>query len=218
MIIRTLPYMAVVFPMFPLNLVVYPGENLRLHIFEPRYKQLINECLSDHKNFGIPTIIDKKLLGIGTEVEIQSVDKKYPGGELDISTVGVKRLKVEHFYKIAEGKLYPGAEISWLTENAEQTHELIGHVKDLLKRLHQALGITKKFAETPKNSFSYEIGHHIGLSLKQEYHLLTLNQESKRLSFIKKHLETILPVVMETERLKARAKLNGHYKNVIPPK
>ncbi|MCB0850824.1 MAG: peptidase, partial [Bacteroidetes bacterium] len=83
---------------------------------------------------------------------------------------------------------------------------------------HQALGITKKFAETPKNSFSYEIGHHIGLSLKQEYHLLTLNQESKRLSFIKKHLETILNVVMETERLKARAKLNGHYKNVIPPK
>ena len=87
-----------------------------------------------------------------------------------------------------------------------------------MKQLHRALGITKQFDESSEKSFAYQIGHHIGLSIEQEYRLLTLNHESKRLSYIKRHLETILPVVMETERLKAKAKLNGHYKNVIPPK
>lgn len=202
--------------MFPLNLVVFPGERLRLHIFEPRYRQLIGECLAEHKNFGIPTIIDKKLMGMGTEVKIVSLDKKYGGGEMDISTEGIRRFEVSSFYEKAPDKLYPVAEISWLEITEAFDESLREEVKKLLSKLHYALGISKKFSD---NSFlTYEMAHHVGLSISQEYELLTIYTEAERLKFFKHHLETILPVVMETERLKARAKLNGHYKNVIPPK
>ncbi|MEO0474160.1 MAG: LON peptidase substrate-binding domain-containing protein, partial [Bacteroidota bacterium] len=64
-------------PLFPLSLVVFPGENLRLHIFEPRYKQLIEECSAENTNFGIPTVLDRKVGNIATEVELVSVDKTY---------------------------------------------------------------------------------------------------------------------------------------------
>ncbi|MEZ4825912.1 MAG: LON peptidase substrate-binding domain-containing protein [Bacteroidia bacterium] len=204
------------FPMFPLNIVVFPGEKLRLHIFEPRYRQLIGECLHEQKTFGVLTVIDKKVMGLGTEVKIVSLDKKYGGGEMDISTEGIRRLEVETFYEKAPERLYPAAKIKWM-EPAEQFDEsLKKEVKKLLFQLHQALGITKTFSENPYLTF--EMAHHVGFSIQQEYELLSLGTELERLRFLKQHLETILPVVRETERLKARAKLNGHYKNIIPPK
>lgn len=64
-------------PIFPLNIVVYPGEQLNLHIFEPRYKQLIRECVLEKKPFGIPTVIDHKLEEYGTRVFVTEIVKEY---------------------------------------------------------------------------------------------------------------------------------------------
>ena len=71
-------------PIFPLSIVVYPGENLNLHIFEPRYKQLINECHTEGKSFGIPTVINNKLNDIGTLVKITEIVNTHETGEMDI--------------------------------------------------------------------------------------------------------------------------------------
>ena len=57
-------------PLFPLKLVAFPGEELNLHIFEPRYKQLIRECEQNGTTFGIPTFLDNKVLDFGTEIEL----------------------------------------------------------------------------------------------------------------------------------------------------
>lgn len=62
-------------PIFPLNLVAYPGEKLNLHIFEPRYIQLINECNTEGKTFGIPVVNNKELLEYGTEMKLEKVQK-----------------------------------------------------------------------------------------------------------------------------------------------
>ena len=62
-------------PIFPLGIVVYPGEHLNLHIFEPRYKQLINECHEQKKSFGIPTVIEKKIQDFGSLVQITEIYK-----------------------------------------------------------------------------------------------------------------------------------------------
>ena len=62
-------------PIFPLNIVVYPGENLNLHIFEPQYKQLINECKETNQPFGIPVVIENKVQEFGTLLEIVEVSK-----------------------------------------------------------------------------------------------------------------------------------------------
>ena len=98
-------------PIFPLQLVVYPREDLNLHIFEPRYKQLIKECEEEGKTFGLPAYIDGKVKEIGTELELVSIEKTYPKGEMDIKTRGVGLFKIIKRYRKAPGKLYGGADI-----------------------------------------------------------------------------------------------------------
>ena len=97
------------FPIFPLNIVVYPGENLNLHIFEPRYKQLISECQAAKKPFGIPTVIDNKVQEFGSMVEITEVSKIYESGEMDIKTKGIKVFRILEMIEEIPDKLYGGA-------------------------------------------------------------------------------------------------------------
>ena len=80
-------------PIFPLGIVVYPGEDLNLHIFEPRYKQLIKECHEQKKGFGIPTVIENKLQENGTLVQITELTKLYDNGEMDIQGFEEKAVK-----------------------------------------------------------------------------------------------------------------------------
>ncbi|MEL6671906.1 MAG: LON peptidase substrate-binding domain-containing protein [Bacteroidota bacterium] len=205
-------------PLFPLNLVVFPGEKLRLYIFEPRYRQLVNECIEEKKTFGIPPVIDQKLGTIATEMEVISVDKKFEGGEMNVTTRGLRRARIDHYYHESPGKMYPGGEISWLPQEEEAAPPALqAEIFELVIKLHDALGITNKKMDSVEDVHAYALAHDLGLNLSQEFKLLSLDNELSRLSFIKSHLEKVIPVVNETERLKARAKLNGHYKQLLPP-
>jgi Lon protease-like protein len=209
--------MAKHFPLFPLSLVVFPQERLKLHIFEPRYRQLIHECLADGITFGIPAVIEKNVVEIATEVKLLAVEKQYKGGELDVITEGVRRIRVVKFFREAHAKPYPGGLIEPLEEQKDEDPVTQQKILKLMGELHQALGIQKQYEEKEKGIYSFSIAHNVGFNLDQEYELLKLDKESDRLNFILNHLEHILPVVLETERLKAKAKLNGHFKNVLPP-
>jgi ATP-dependent Lon protease len=204
-------------PLFPLSLVVYPGESFRLHIFEDRYKQLISECVNGGITFGVCTVIDQTVSKVATEVRVMSVDREYNSGEMDVSTEGIRRFEILNFYRQAPGKLYAGADISWLSEDMDSSSDLQEEVYQLLEQLHQAMGIQRDLVNSPAEVESYQLGHQVGFTLKQEYEMLSLSTELDRLAFIKDHITSILPVVKETERLKAKAKLNGHYKDIIPP-
>jgi len=73
-------------PLFPLSLVAFPGEELNLHIFEKRYRQLVKDCMANELSFGIVTVLDKKLSDIGTEMEILEISHIYGDGKMDIRT------------------------------------------------------------------------------------------------------------------------------------
>src|SRR6059058_1873737 len=100
-------------PIFPLGLVVYPGEHLNLHIFEPRYKQLIKECEAEKKPFGIPSIIDNQLQDFGTVVKITEITTVHDNGEMDIKTEGDKVFRVLEVIKEIPEKLYSGAIVNY---------------------------------------------------------------------------------------------------------
>lgn len=204
-------------PLFPLNLVVYPGETLRLHIFEPRYRQLTHECIEENKGFGIPLVKDKQVSDIATEVKITKLDKTYASGEMDIITVGVRKFSILKFMRVAPGKLYPGGEISWLDDDMRGPMDSKEKVWSLVEELHQTLGIHRKVPPSAEDIRAYEVARDIGFSDEQKYDILSLNSEAERLTYIEEHLREIIPVVRQTERLKALAKLNGHFKNIIPP-
>src|SRR5450432_387114 len=105
-------------PIFPLGIVVYPGENLNLHIFEPRYKQLILECHTSKKPFGIPTVIENKMQEYGSLMEITELSEVYDNGEMDIKTKGIKIFRILEIIKELPDKLYSGAIV-----NYPATHE-----------------------------------------------------------------------------------------------
>ena len=68
--------------LFPLQLVVFPNEKLNLHLFEPRYRQLLADVEAEGISFGIPSFLDDKIMPIGTEVVLKEVVERYPtGGE-----------------------------------------------------------------------------------------------------------------------------------------
>src|SRR6059058_1189644 len=100
-------------PIFPLGLVVYPGEQLNLHIFEPRYKQLINECQNEKKMFGIPSVIENKMQDYGTVVRIIEISKVEENGEMDIKTEGAQVFRVLEVIKEIPDKLYSGAIVNY---------------------------------------------------------------------------------------------------------
>lgn len=205
-------------PLFPLQMVVFPGENLNLHIFEPRYKQLIRECEQNLISFGIPAFLNKKLMLIGTELELLEIVKKHPDGKLDIKTKGIGIFKINEYFSQAPNKLYPGADISRLDLDDAYDLGLNEEILDLVGQLFQLLKLNKKVPNTAKSFRMYDIAHFIGLSLEQEYALLTLPTELERQEFVKKHIEGLIPIVKRMERSRSRAKMNGHFKNIKPPK
>ena len=100
-------------PIFPLGIVVYPGEKLNLHIFEPRYRQLILECLESKKAFGIPTVIDDQMKEYGALVYLEEIVKTYENGEMDVVTRGGDVFRILEVIKEIPDKLYSGAIVSY---------------------------------------------------------------------------------------------------------
>ncbi|HXB10327.1 MAG TPA: LON peptidase substrate-binding domain-containing protein [Puia sp.] len=202
-------------PVFPLGIVVYPGETVNLHIFEPRYKQLINECYGEAKPFGIPTVINNRLSEMGTLVKITELVKVHESGEMDIRTQGLRVFRVLELIRSVPDKLFSGAIVNY-PDNIEGPgkRDLMQRVVNALRELHRMLNIEKNFQKPDEELASYDIAHHIGLSLEQEYELLGLLREEQRQEYIKRHLGKVLPVIAEMETLKERVKLNGHFKNL----
>ncbi len=200
--------------LFPLNLVIYPGEDLNLHIFEPRYRQLINECIDEERTFGIPAFINNKLPGYGTEMHVTTLHKRYPDGRMDIKSKGVGIFKLVNFENPVAGKLYAGGDV----DTIEPGDRFSAHTKaltDRLDRLYDLLQIEVDYNSDDEN-FSYKVAHKVGLSIDQEYDVLLLESEAERQLFLIQHLNNVLPVVSDMERTKQRIRMNGHFKNLDP--
>jgi Lon protease-like protein len=201
-------------PIFPLGIVVYPGENLNLHIFEPRYKQLINECYGQKKPFGIPTVIENSMKDFGSLVTITEMSKVHDNGEMDIKTKGEKVFRILEVIKEIPDKLYSGAIVNYPDTYEQGNIELMRKVMSGIRDLHKLLKVTKDFKKPDDEIRCYEVAHHVGFSLEEEYELLGLLDERQRQEYLKRHLTKVIPMVAGMEQLKEKIKLNGHFKNL----
>ncbi len=201
-------------PIFPLGIVVYPGEALNLHIFEPRYKQLINECFTLKKPFGIPVVLDKQMQEFGTLVEIESIAKLYEGGEMDICIRGTTVFRLLELVREIPEKLYSGAIVTYPDNDRQADSVSMKRLMEKVRELHRLLQVNKEFGKPDEALDSYAIAHHIGFTLEQEFDLLKLFTEKQRKEFIKRHLHKAIPLLSGVEQLKQRIQLNGHFKNL----
>jgi Lon protease-like protein len=201
-------------PLFPLQTVFFPGETVPLHIFEDRYKQLINDCHKESLTFGIPVYIDEQI-AFGTEVQLVEVVTTYESGAMDIVCVARQVFKVDSFEATMDDKLYPGGEVQLLDNINDGELRAKAYVLDRIKDLYDLMGV--EFSPiSPKKFNSYQLAHKMGLSYQQEYQLLQLAKESERLSFIRAHLDVTIQVLQEVNRTKDIIDMNGHFRNFDP--
>jgi len=202
---------------FPLQLVVFPGEKLNLHIFEARYLQLIEDAEQNGITFCVPTVIDGGLLPIATEVHLSEIVNRYPSGECDVRTVGRRVFFLEDFWKTFPGKLYPGGECRELEVGLTEDPHLNGEIINLTRTIYRDLGIDKTIKSVKEGFKTYDIAHYVGMKLEQEYELLTLRSAPERQRFLLDHLIGIHPELREGKSIRDRAQLNGHFKELVPP-
>ncbi len=201
-------------PFFPLKLAAFPGEQLNLHVFEPRYKQLINECIDENRTFGIP-VFGENMQQYGSEMEVIEVVKRYPDGEMDITTRCLNALKIHSFDEKAPGKLYAAGEVESIENILDATPEQWQELKRLGKELISILKMDDTL-DVDLLTNSFELAHKLGLTLEQEYDMLQMARESKRQSYMISHLQRAIPLIREMESAKDRIKMNGHFQHHDP--
>lgn len=201
-------------PFFPLKSVFFPGEKVPLHIFEDRYKELINDCRREAVTFGIPVYINDTIT-YGTEVQLVEVVNSYENGSMDVLCVARQVFKVVSFENTLDGKLYAGGIVKYLDNIKDGDIEDKKEVILKLKNLYSMMEVP--FTEIDPVLFNpYQLAHKMGLSFEQEYQLLQIPHEKDRLAFILEHLTSTIQVLGEINRTKMLIELNGHFKNFDP--
>ncbi|HMP93454.1 MAG TPA: LON peptidase substrate-binding domain-containing protein, partial [Phnomibacter sp.] len=130
-------------PIFPLGIIVYPGNTLNLHIFEPRYKQLITDCYGENKPFGIPTVLEEQVREFGTLVRITAIKEVYEDGRMDISTEGLTVFRILQTMPEVPDKLYAGAIVNYPPNEEGLLQNSIQPVLKGIRDLHRLLRIDK---------------------------------------------------------------------------
>ena len=198
-------------PLFPLNLVVFPQERLNLHIFEPRYRDLINDCWDSGNHFGIPAYVTSKI-EYGTEVEITEIFKKYEDGRMDIKTLAHNIFIVKQYSNPWPNKKYAGGQVEPVATEQDQTSAKF-ELLDLLDQLYGKLDIGKE-VKYHMETRVFQLAHKVGLTKEQEYQLMQVTRESERVDFLIAHLKELLPKLTQTKQIKDRIKMNGHFRQM----
>lgn len=187
-------------PIFPLNLVVFPKSRYPLHIFEERYKKMINRCIAENAGFGIISKVENELSMVGSFVIISNVLKKSDTGEMDIVVIGVGRFIVKDIKIHPDG--YNVAEIDEYNDVPERVdEELLYEMQTMFE------GIIDKIQFHLEDSFwtnyfnasskSFKLAEKSGLSLKQQLELLTLQNENERIYYLISHYTNLNKQISE---------------------
>ena len=183
--------MSSLLPIFPLELVLLPGVPLPLHIFEPRYKEMIAECLEQKKPFGVVRASSDGVAEIGCTAEIMSVTKKYDDGRMDILTRGVERFEV---IEVNEDRSFLQAEISLVEdEPGKPAAQMVTQAVRLHAEIAKLAGAEPSGPDEHAANLSFLLAGSLPLDLDFKQNLLSTLSEAKRLEAVVGYLEAILP-------------------------
>jgi len=176
-------------PVFPLAILPIPGELVPLHIFEPRYRQLLEDAESKDIAFGIYYANNDNSTKIGSLVKLESVIKKYPGGESDIIVKCVDMFNLLHFFKQMENKLYPGGIVEfWNVDLAIKANEILSEEFNAYMQL-------RKIHELQAEPDLYQVANELNLDFTEKMKFIYLKSDSKqnylinRINYLKKIIE-----------------------------
>lgn len=202
-------------PLFPLNVVLMPGTPLPLHIFEERYKQMVNECLESGEEFGMVLSDEAGTREVGCTASISELVERYGDGRLVILVEGSQRFKLNNILSgNTAGKPYYVGEIEYLQdeEAAEDLSALAEENIALLERVVEAAteGSVDIEVEPPYRNLSFGIAGRIEFELETRQELLEIPTEKGRLERLKELLSEAADRLERTRQATEKARTNGH--------
>jgi len=208
-------------PLFPLQLVLFPNISLPLHIFEDRYKKMINICLENEREFGIVLTDGKQLQKFGCTAEITKILNKYDDGRMDIMTVGRSRFKIN---SISEEKAYLQGDVTFFEdENELESPEMLNLAKTGIGLLKELESIARRreyydsLTELNIQVISFIIADAYGITLPAKQAMLEMTSVQQRLdsgvSLLKRVIEQIKLSEKLAKIIKKPDRIHGFYTN-----
>jgi Lon protease-like protein len=201
--------MSTLLPLFPLDVVLLPGTPLHLHIFEPRYREMVSECLSQEKRFGVVRAKDEGVAEIGCTAEILTVTKKYPDGRMDIVTEGRERFEV---MQVNQDRSFLQAEVLYLRdEPGKATADELAQAQKLHGEIMTLAGAEpEKLSEVEGSQLSFHLAGSLPLDPDFKQTLLGMKSEAERIQAVISYFEAILPKLRRSVHVRQKAGGNGH--------
>jgi ATP-dependent Lon protease len=196
-------------PLFPLDVVLFPGIPLPLHIFEERYRLLVRECLEHRQEFGVVLMRGDGVAAVGCTAAILQVVKRYPDGRMDILTVGRAPFFMSDVF---DDKPYLEATVEYLEDEPLSEGTASRPLLTLFEKCYAALrGQAPRLEGAPLGvSLTFLLASELPLDLEYKQELLELRSEAERQESLRERMEKWLPELERLERTKRRAGGNGH--------
>jgi Lon protease-like protein len=195
------------FPLFPLGLVALPSELVPLHIFEARYRTMIEECMEREIEFGIVWMTDEELKSVGCACEIDRVVERMPDGRLNIVVRGTRIFRL---VARQDDLPYPAATVEFLEDRDEQPDRaILASAREIYAELVQEATDEVPEPEQLEVIGAYQMAASVDFGPDAKQGLLELRSENARLELVTRLLRAALKRLDFTERAQARARSNG---------
>lgn len=195
-------------PLFPLEVVLFPGTPLPLHIFEPRYKEMIGECLEQKKQFGVIRAQDTNLADVGCTAEILAVTKKYDDRRMDIVAEGRERFEL---LEVNQERAFLRGQVLLVRDDPDRpTSAETSHAIELHRQILALANAQQDLPEGEDALLSYHLVGSLPLDLDFKQKLLSLRSESRRIQTVIEYFEGILPNLRRSVVIRQKAGGNGH--------
>lgn len=186
-------------PLFPLGVMLLPGEQTALHIFEPRYRKLLEQVESGKGLFGIPYAVPDENYDLGALVRLIEVSKRYPNGESDILVEGIQVFALDQFTPGSSPDAFPTGEariidryVTWMAGEK---------VNEELRALREAIGPKADILKDEEYRYMIRIVNSLGLNQEQKYQFLKIANEEKQENHIARLLKLSRLILNQEKRI-----------------
>ena len=202
-------------PLFPLGLVLYPHERLPLHIFEPRYKDLVGFCVDYDEPFGVVLFEEGEMAEVGCTARVEKVAARYEDGKMDIEVRGERRFRL---IEVTQERTYLTANVQLLSDARQSMRSDLKEraITQHMKLLELAGRTVRPSLYQGVDEVSFVMAHNAGLTLQQKQEVLELSGENDRIQYLVSHFEDLIPRVEHLEDVRRKIQSNGHFRDFPP--
>jgi Lon protease-like protein len=193
--------------LFPLGIVLLPGEHVPLHIFEPRYRELIGECIEEERAFGILLAEDEGVREVGTLARVTHVLERFEDGRLNVLVQGGERFRVE---RLTRGRSFMTAMVERVDdESGPVAPEVVRRAVEAFRALAAAAGADVGEIDEHGTQLAFDLAGRVELPPPAKQRLLESVSEQERLQLVAELLDDARRALLSAHELGERAKRNG---------